>query len=355
MRQSAARSRFSLLRLLAGGEVRSGAALAALLGISRTRLRACLRSMAGLGVSARGVPGHGYRLERPLDLIDRTALGASLTRMPWPFRVEVVDECESTSSLLLARSLEDAPHCSVLACEHQTGGRGRQGNTWLSNVGDSLAFSLLWRFRRRVNELGGVGLAVAVACARALESLGLRGVGVKWPNDLMIGEAKLGGILVETVAGRRNGARAGKTLGGEGVVIGVGINVRGASRLSRRLGRPVADLAGAATRGKACGAVAQGARAAITGAVPDRTRLLACLLGEIAAAMKAFDRSGFAPFRPEWHARHDWQGRQVVLNVSGQPVAAGRALGVADDGALLIRSRAGIERYCAGEISLKRA
>jgi BirA family biotin operon repressor/biotin-[acetyl-CoA-carboxylase] ligase len=318
-----------LLRLLSDAKFHSGEQLAAALGCSRGSVWNRVREVERLGLGVRSVRGHGYCLGEPLDLIDRGALDALLAaERPVKFRVDVLDQCASTNSQLLERAMNGASHASVIACEHQSGGRGRRGAQWVSAVGGSLAFSLLWRFQQGAGGLSGLSLAVAVAVARALESLGAGPVGVKWPNDILLGERKLGGILIEM---------SGDYLGPSAAVIGVGLNVRlpeAALRSIKTLrGAPAADLSS-------------------MGLAPSRTVLLARLLGSMAGVLRAFEKEGFAPLRKEWLAHHAWQGRKVALKVADRSIAQGEAVGVGDDGALLLRSGRGVERFHAGELSL---
>lgn len=316
---------FTLLRMLADGRFRSAEELASALGCSRASIEIRVRDLERLGVAVLEVRGSGYRLSEPVDLLKRDQLAERLACEPWPFRVEIVNECASTNALLLERTLQGTPHASVLAAEHQTAGRGRRGNAWLSAIGGSLAFSLLWRFEQGAAGLSGLSLAVAVGAARALESLGVHEVTVKWPNDILLGGRKLGGILIEMSA---------DCLGPSAAVIGVGLNVRLTASMAERLPE-AADLA-------------------IHGP-PSRTLLFASLLEHLAGVLDEFSRNGFAPLREEWHARHAWQGREVALEVAERRVAEGRAVGVDDDGALLVRCANGVQRFHSGDLSLKPA
>src|SRR5258708_11373661 len=174
---------FSLLRMLADGRFHSGERLGGALGLSRAGVWNVIRRIEALGLRVFKVRGRGYRLAEVLDLFDLDEL-AGLKKVSPELCVEVLDECPSTNTLLAQRAAAGAPHGTVLACEHQSAGRGRRGHSWVSMVGGSLAFSILWRFPRGAGALGGLSLAVAVGAAKALERLGTRGVGVKWPNDL---------------------------------------------------------------------------------------------------------------------------------------------------------------------------
>jgi BirA family biotin operon repressor/biotin-[acetyl-CoA-carboxylase] ligase len=241
-------------------------------------------------------------------------------------RLELRDECASTNTELAERAKAGAAHGTVLSCEHQAAGRGRRGNDWVSAVGGSVAFSVLWRFSRGAGALAGLGLAVAVGAAEALEKLGVREVTLKWPNDLLYQGSKLGGILIETT---------GEASGPVAAIVGVGLNVRLDPAARERVGRPVTDLASCCSE------------------TPSRTAVLAGLLESIAPALELFARDGFAPFRQAWLRRHAWQGRRVVLVGTGRRVAEGEVVGIAEDGALELACERGVERFHSGELSLR--
>jgi BirA family biotin operon repressor/biotin-[acetyl-CoA-carboxylase] ligase len=313
---------FALLRLLApGGIVPAGAP-----GLAGETLRAAREALAAHGLAVRE-SASGLQLARPFDSLDaeavRRALGPAATRV----RLEIVDECASTNLLLAARAAAGEPAGLAIACELQTAGRGRRGATWFAGLGTSLTFSLLWRPTGGTVLGDGLSLAVGVACARALESIGARGVALKWPNDLLLGEAKLGGILVEAQSSGRGATDA---------VIGIGLNVRLPERARRGIDRPVADLAQAGFAG-------------------SRNAALGATLAALDHALERFAREGFAPFRAEWTRRHAWQGRKVRLLVTAGREVEGVAAGVAEDGALLVDTDRGPERFHAGEVTLREA
>jgi BirA family biotin operon repressor/biotin-[acetyl-CoA-carboxylase] ligase len=262
----------------------------------------------------------------PLDPIDHEVLAQFLKNSGSGIQAQVLAQCGSTNSLLLERARTGAPHASALVCEHQTSGKGRRGSAWISAPGASLAFSLLWRFGSGVSALSGLSLAVAVACARALESQGAAQIKFKWPNDLLFDARKLGGILVETL----------QDAGSAVAVIGIGLNVRVAPALRDRVGHPVADLREA-------------------GALGTRAELLAAQLAQLARLLPAFEAEGFAPLRDEWLGRHAWQGRNVRLSSGERMHAQGEAVGVAEDGALLLRTAGVVKPYYSGELSLRLA
>ena len=319
-------SHFSLLRILADGRFHAGERLGLELGISPARVLDFMQRIEELGLGVSRVRGRGYRLIERIDLLDRGELSARLAGSVPEIRLEVLDECPSTNTMLMGRAAVGASHGSVLACEHQSEGRGRRRNRWVSAPGASVAFSILWRFSGGGGALAGLSLAVGVSVVRALEQLGARGIGVKWPNDIYWCEKKLGGILVEV---------AGDIRGPSAAVIGIGVNVRLHEAMHSRIGLPAADLA-------LCMDVP-----------PSRTVLLASLLESLATVLARFSREGFAPFREEWLQRHAWQGRRVALSLGERRVAEGEIVGIAEDGALILDSPRGAERFHAGELSLR--
>ncbi len=317
---------FSLLRILADGRFHSGERLGRVLGLSRAAVWNLIKRIEALGLRVFKVRGRGYRLAEALDLFDLDGLAARLKKISPELSVEVLDQCPSTNTVLAQRAAAGAPHGMVLACEHQSAGRGRRGNSWTSEVGGSLAFSILWRFPRGAGALGGLSLAVAVGAAKALERLGTQGVEVKWPNDLYCAGRKLGGILIES---------SGDILGPSAVIVGVGINVRIGAQTRKRIGGPATDIVSHSE------------------AAPSRTAVFVESLESIAGVLALFSREGFAPFRREWLQRHAWQGRRVALLQAGRRVAEGKVVGVAEDGALMLASVEGIQRFHSGELSLR--
>jgi BirA family biotin operon repressor/biotin-[acetyl-CoA-carboxylase] ligase len=316
---------FSLLRILADGEIHFGERIGKALGLSLTEVSKLVEELDTLGLRVLGGGGRGYRLEERVDLYDADLLAEQVRREFPVLRLEVLDECPSTNTALAERARADAAHGTVLVCEHQSAGRGRRGNTWASAVGGSVTFSILWRFPQGARALAGLSLAVAVGAAMGLERLGARGIAVKWPNDLFCGGCKLGGILIETT---------GDAAGPSAAVVGIGVNLRLSASVRKRIGRPVTDLA------------------ANCMVMPSRTAVLAGLVVSIASALEQFSRRGLAPFRQAWIERHAWQGRRVILSRADRCVAEGEVVGIAADGALELASERGIERFHSGELSL---
>ena len=263
-----------------------------------------------------------------MALIDPVLLKARLGSLAGRFDVDALDECDSTSSELMRRADVGAPSGTVIVADRQFAGRGRRGRSWLSAPETSLTFSLLWRFVGSPAHLAGLSLAVGVALAKGLESLGAQGICLKWPNDVLCREAsgfaKLAGILIELASDRR----------GTQAIIGIGLNLA-----------PPTDLPGQAVAGLS----------QIMPVLPERHDVLAVALLALVDVLDTFSSTGFAGIKADWQLRHAWQGDHVYVLGEGAEPVAGQCLGVDDDGALLLDSGLGIQRIFSGDVSLRRA
>jgi BirA family biotin operon repressor/biotin-[acetyl-CoA-carboxylase] ligase len=236
--------------------------------------------------------------------------------------VEVVAQTGSTNADLLARARTLAAPLLLIA-EHQSAGRGRAGRSWLSSPEGSLTFSLAWRFDGGPQALLGLPLAVGVALADTLGTLGQQ-VHLKWPNDVLKDGDKLAGILIETQSAPG---------GGTWCVIGIGLNLLMPDEIEAQLGRSAAGMPWLARM--------------------DRDALMAALLDGLAGCLREFTARGFAAFSARWNLRHAWQGETVVLLDGGVVRHEGRAAGVDDSGRLLLDTDEGRITVMAGDVSLR--
>lgn len=320
----------TLLQALADGPV-SGDALARAAGLTRAAVWKRIEALREAGVSIDATTGRGYRLAAPLDLLDADGIRAAL---PASARaalgaLAIAWSIDSTNSALLREPAAGAG-ARVLFAERQTAGRGRRGRSWQSPLGASLLFSVARTFDGGLARLGGLSLVAGLAVASALRTAGFADVGLKWPNDLVVeregGLRKLGGLLVEG---------GGEHAGPVRAVIGIGLNVRLPAPAAAAIDQPWTDLA-------------------TLGTPPTRNALAAGLLAHLLPALEAFDRDGFAPFAAQWPAFDVLHDRDVVLHLPDRTEPA-RVLGLADDGALRVRTADGERAVHAGEVSLRRA
>jgi len=227
-----------VFELLADQHFHSGTQLAASCGVSRSAIWKAVAALRDLGVSVHAVPHRGYRLPlatRPLEAERiRKALPAYIGK-----RLRhgaTLWSTTSTNAVLLAQDDLAPGRFDFLTAEYQTAGRGRRTRSWFAPPGGAICLSLSWCFASLPPAIGALSLAIGVCALRALARCGVSGAALKWPNDLMAGDAKLGGILAELRA---------ETGGPAFVVIGIGLNVAlGATILARveATGTKAADL-----------------------------------------------------------------------------------------------------------------
>lgn len=317
--------REALLAQLADGYFHSGQTLADALGVSRAAVWQHIRRLATLGLDIHRVPGRGYRLAAPLELLQSGRIAATLP--PAARRLlrglHVLLETDSTSERLL-QDAEPAP--AACFAEYQTAGRGRRGRQWVTPLGGQLAFSVSWVFASLPPDFSALALAVGIGVATALRAEGADNVALKWPNDLVAGGRKLGGILVEVT-----GEPPGRTR----VVAGIGINWRVPAELLASLGQPACDLAGL------CG-----------GDPPARNRLAATCLASVLAVFDRFAQAGFRDFRQQWPEFDALRGREITVLLDNEQVE-GRAAGIDAAGALKVETTAGLRRFMSGDVSVR--
>ncbi|MBY5994244.1 bifunctional biotin--[acetyl-CoA-carboxylase] ligase/biotin operon repressor BirA [Ferrimonas balearica] len=312
--------RQDLITLLADGQFHSGAQLAQDLGVSRAAIHNHIESLEALGLDLFRVKGKGYRLARPLSLLDPETLGASARPAP----LHLFWQLESTNGFLLERTR----HCrngEACLAELQTGGRGRRGRTWVSPVASHLYLSYFWRLEQGLSATGGLSLAVGVMLADALHSMGVDDLSLKWPNDLYLSGRKLAGVLVE-ISGQQGEACD--------LVIGCGINVAMPERVAAQIDQPWADLS-----------------EQLDGV--DRNQLARAVLQSLDSGMALFEQEGLSPFVDRWKALDRFANQPVRL-VLGKREERGIARGIDEQGHLLLALPDGsLKRFAGGELSLR--
>jgi len=322
--------RLALLRLLADGGFHNGASLARGSGLPRAAVEREIDRLSAWGVEVQARPGHGYRLPHPFDLLDEARIragfaAASASRVR---RLTVEQEIDSTNTALLAVTDLPPGQNDVMLAEFQTAGRGRRGRAWRAPFASGLCLSVSLNLTRPHADLGTLSLAAGVAVLRALKRRGVQGLTLKWPNDVLAGDAKLAGILCELRA-----EPAGATY----VVMGIGINVR----------LPAATEAALA---------AEGTRPTdLKRIAPDacsRSELAAELVNELVTMAVEFDQRGFAAYHAEWAAADALNGRAVAVHDHGG-VRGGIARGIAADGTLCVELASGLTRLAAGDVTLR--
>lgn len=312
----------TLLKLLKDGRFHSGQALGAALGVSRSAVWKQLQQLeAEFGLVIHKVRGRGYQLANPLVLLSELEIAAAKPSASWP--VHVYDTIDSTNAEALRLVEKGAAAPFIVVAERQTAGRGRRGRQWVSPFAENIYYSLLLRIEGGMRQLEGLSLVVGLAVLSALRELGIARAGLKWPNDVLVDNKKIAGILLELVGDPADVCH---------VVLGVGINV------NMQVAEQV-DQQWTSARLE-------------TGRLIDRNQLIASLGEKLRFYLGWHQSSGFAAIQAEWEQNHLWQGRKVAL-VAGVSQVEGIVLGIDQQGALRLQVD-GVEKvFSGGELSLR--
>ena len=312
-----------VVRALADGRPRSRAALACECGLGETDLEAALIRLARFGVEPI-VESEAIALPQPVDLLDAGRILRAVPRLR-PDAIHVRFAVDSTNTVLAERLRAGAAAPELCTAEVQTAGRGRQGRRWVSGLGQSLVLSVSWRFAAPSDGLSGLSLAVGVALVEALAAGGFEPMMLKWPNDLVIDDRKLAGILVEA-------SHSGS--GSVACVVGVGFNLDLAPASPGRIDQPWTDFARE------------------FGRVPARNPLASQTANAILDACEQYRVHGLDPFAARWPEHDALRGRRVHVWSGGAPIE-GMARGIDRDGALLVEHAAGVIRCESGEVRVR--
>ena len=257
--------------------------------------------------------------------LDRDSILAQLSgeSRGWLRELRVHAEIDSTNSHLIARAANETIDGVACIAERQTGGRGRRGRTWLTPAGSNIALSLGKSVSIPISEVAPLSLVVGLAAVNALARVGVNDVKLKWPNDVLLNGAKVGGILIELA-----GISSPLT-----IVVGIGVNMGSGAEVSAHLGSTVGDLFA-------------------SGASVSRNALAAELINSVFEMAVRFESKGFAPMRPDWEALHAHQNRSVRV-IGANETIEGIARGVTDGGELILETSAGVRHFSGGEVSLR--
>ena len=316
-----------LLELLNDKQFHSGEELGERLGISRAAVSKQLAHWREQGLELDVVNGKGYRLRQPLEwlLADSISAGLSAEARALLNELIILPKVNSTNDVLLQRLRERPQAGLVCLAEQQTAGRGRRGRSWASPLACNFYGSFSWSFSEGFAAAEGLSLALGVAVAEALERCGASAIGLKWPNDLMAGERKLGGLLLEM---------QGEAGGPAQLVIGIGVNFHISPEVAAGIDKPVTDLK------------------TLLGQPVQRNRVTAAIIDAVLLLLRDYGRLGFAGWRERWLQRDVSKGQSVSILGLAESLQ-GVARGVDMQGALLLETALGVQAVHSGEVSLR--
>lgn len=310
-----------LISVLADGDFHSGEQLGEQLGMSRAAINKHIQTLRDWGVDVFTVPGKGYSLPEPVQLLDEAFISSQITDSS----VAVLPVIDSTNQYLLDR-LDTLQSGDCCVAEYQQAGRGRRGRKWFSPFGANLYLSMYWRLEQGPAAAIGLSLVIGIVLAEVLQSLGADKVRVKWPNDLYLNDRKLAGILVELT---------GKTGDAAQIVMGAGINLVMRNVQAEDINQGWINLQEA-------------------GIAIDRNVLAVQVINELRHSLKIFEQEGLAPFLPRWEKLDNFAHRAVKL-IIGDKEVYGTSRGINEQGALLLEQDGVIKPWVGGEISLRSA
>ncbi|WP_391488820.1 bifunctional biotin--[acetyl-CoA-carboxylase] ligase/biotin operon repressor BirA [Leclercia tamurae] len=310
-----------LIAILADGDFHSGEQLGEQLGMSRAAINKHIQTLRDWGVDVFTVPGKGYSLPEPVQLLNESFIHSQITDNS----VAVLPVIDSTNQYLLDRLNELQSGDSCVA-EYQQAGRGRRGRKWFSPFGANLYLSMYWRLEQGPAAAIGLSLVIGIVLAEVLQSLGADDVRVKWPNDLYLKDRKLAGILVELT---------GKTGDAAQIVMGAGINLVMRNVQADDINQGWINLQEA-------------------GIAIDRNVLAVQVINELRHSLRIFEQEGLAPFLPRWEKLDNFVHRPVKL-IIGDKEIYGTSRGINEQGALMLEQDGVIKPWVGGEISLRSA
>ncbi|AZS51807.1 bifunctional biotin--[acetyl-CoA-carboxylase] ligase/biotin operon repressor BirA [Entomomonas moraniae] len=313
----------TLITLLSDGKFHSGEELGKHFKISRAAIWKQLKKLQNdFGLTVDSVRGKGYRLNTPLSLLEIQRLSKEITQ--WPITVLPSINSTNTECFYLLQLGARPPF--AITSEQQTAGKGRRGREWASPFGRNIYYSLMVTLKNGSQQLEGLSLTIGLAVLKTLKKIGINDVGLKWPNDLLVNNKKVCGILIEL---------QGDPADLYNVVIGIGINVNMPS-LSLNIDQPWTSLQQE------------------LGQLIDRNNLLIELNHSLAHYLDIHTQQGFEYLKNEWEENNVWQNKTVNL-LQGNQVTTGVMTGIDKTGALKLLVNNEIQHFNAGEVSLRLA
>lgn len=237
--------------------------------------------------------------------------------------VEVFPSIDSTNDHLLKRAKIQPQDISVCIAEQQTNGRGRRGKDWQSPKGASLSMSVTYPFKTAISNLSGLSLIVGLSLAKLLHQLGATAIQLKWPNDLLVADKKLAGILVELQQQSPTQATA---------IIGIGINITDSSEVQLTDNKPITALE------------------ELDLAV-DPNKLAALILNQLLPALADFEQHGLERALKLWTQFDALKNRQLTVT-QGAALHHGRYAGINSNGDLLLEVDGETKTFTSGEVSV---
>ena len=299
-----------LLEIISNGNVYSGQDLAASLNVSRAAIWKSIKHLQALGLEIRAIRGKGYQLLEKFEFLSKEEIRSMMTSKSKKSckDIGVVFKTNSTNSYLLNQLDNESIHGSVVFAEYQLGGRGRRNKKWISPIGSGICFSVGWRFEVMPISLGLLSLYMGIAVARSLNSLKIKEVGLKWPNDIITTGHKIGGILLDI---------RGESTGPLDVIVGVGINYELPKYRLISVDQPIIDVCSVSKKSF------------------SRNMIAASLLSNVLEILHDLQTGANLNLLNEWRQFDYYIGKEATLILPNEKIT-GILKGVDEQGSLLM-------------------
>ena len=246
----------------------------------------------------------------------------------FPGGLHVFESIASTNDWALERVRKGSALPFACVADHQTSGRGRRGRRWISPPGSNIYLSIAWHLSAPAARLGVFSLAQGCAVIRALNRIGIHAAWLKWPNDVLIGDSKIAGVLVQTSGIGPNSCK---------VVVGIGLNYRMPQSAGLDIEARWTDVAHA-----------------LPGGMPDRNDLIAFVLDEAAAVCQRFQADPDAVLAEVDQALGLLKGGAVVVRLADGEQFTGAVLGINALGELRVAADGDVREFSSADVSLKK-
>lgn len=321
-----------ILTLLSDGQFHSGQSIAQKMNVSRTAVWKLIKKIQSWQLEVFSIQGKGYQIPGGLELIDSTRLFESMQKQQSLFQQVTASVCVDSTADCVAKKWQQNPGVGcVYIAEYQTKGRGRKGQPWISPFGANLYFSIGIELPLGLSALGGLSLAIGISLANALNPITNQVIKIKWPNDLLVNDKKLAGILVEASGDHHDTSFLN---------IGVGLNWNMQAHQANQIDQPWVNLKPLLKSGM------------------SRNDVLEFLLCAIDCGLKKYLSQGFSVFKRSWPSISYSYGKPVrVLQNSANNNAQeifGIEAGIETTGALKLQTEHKVKIFHSGEVSLRK-
>ena len=296
-----------IVGLLNDHEFHDGTTIGKQLHITRAAVWKTIKKLEQYGIRLEAGKKRGYRLKEPLILLDEKKIKSLACEKT--IQMDILEKINSTNDYL-KYFMDKNKTLEICLAEMQTKGKGRFNRQWHSPFGQNIYFSLLYPFKKDVSELSGLSLVLGLAVCQAIQAVcSTQSLHVKWPNDVVIGNQKISGNLIEIQAESHSVCQA---------ILGIGINVNMKDANKKEINQSWSSLQN------------------LTGHYYDRNILCASLINYLLKYLKRFEQKGLTDFIVEWKSK-DYLLNQSVQLICNKKKFEGIGAGINEQGHLLLK------------------